>query len=110
MTCDGFCVLRPPIPKVSALKIASVVTSTLRATANVYYNIRHLPLNKDNSFANALEWTADVKVHQVVLQSNMSLTSSSPTVKVCSSGRRLQTFGFFLNSSYVTSCIRGSVA
>ena len=51
----------------------------------VCYNIRHLPLNKDNSFANALEWTADVKVPRVVLQSNMSLTSISSTVKVCSS-------------------------
>ena len=48
----------------------------------MYYNIPHLPLNKDNSFANALEWTADVKVHQVVLQSNMSLTSSSSTARV----------------------------
>ena len=48
----------------------------------MYYNIPHLPLNKDNSFANTLEWTADVKAHQVVLQSNMSLTSSSSTARV----------------------------
>ena len=48
----------------------------------MHFYIRHLPLNKHNSFADALEWIAELKVPRVVLPYDMSRTGGSSTGKV----------------------------
>ena len=46
------------------------------------YYIRHLPLNKDNSFADALEWVTEFEDPWAVLLSDMSRASRYSTEKL----------------------------